>query len=161
MEDKILRHISSVLEIQKGIRGWTVLVQVIERGHVHNAQGNQTKKLRQFLLIDSKGTKVSAILYDNYIRFFFNMLRAFKRYFISNTSLSKTLAANRVGDYPLTWIINSTTLVEPYPEPMPLTLPCTFDLACFNELLVANTNILQSKFIFRIYSTLQLINSTL
>ena len=74
------------------------------------------------------------------------MFCPFKRYYISNASIMDTSANFRIGNYPFSWAINSDTLIEPYNETIPPTLPCPFELTSFADLhQYADREVLQSK----------------
>ena len=74
------------------------------------------------------------------------MLWLFRRYYISNASLMDTSINFRIDNYLFSWAINNDTLIEPYEEPIPPTLPCLFELTQFDDLhKYADTENLQSK----------------
>lgn len=142
---EMARRYLPVNQIVEGIKGWTVLVQVIERGHVQVSRGARPINYRRFLLTDSEGTKVSAVIYGNDIRYFAGMLLPFRRYYISSASLRKSDLKYRVSDYPHSWVIHNRTLIEEYAEQAPPPIPCHIDLTEFKNLFrFADTENLQN-----------------
>ncbi|XP_071927338.1 uncharacterized protein [Coffea arabica] len=83
------RRYLPVNEVIEGVKGWTVLAQVVEIGHVQLSQGARPVNYHRFLLTDSEGTKVSAVIYGNDIQFFVAMLMLFRRCYISSAALRK------------------------------------------------------------------------
>ena len=48
------RHISSVLDIQKGAEKWTVLAQVVHKGHSQLTREVPPRRIMRFLLTDAE-----------------------------------------------------------------------------------------------------------
>ncbi|GFP80418.1 hypothetical protein PHJA_000185200 [Phtheirospermum japonicum] len=134
-----------VNQVLDGVRGWTVLVQMVERRHVQLSRNVRPVNYRRFLFTDSEGTKVSAVIYRNDVRYFTAMLMPFKRYYISSGTLRKVDPRYKVSDYEYSWVIHNRTLVEEHVEQVPPTLPCHFELQEFQKLFrFADTENLQS-----------------
>ena len=51
------RRYLPVNEVVEGVKGWTVLAQVVEIGHVQLSQGARPVNYHRFLLTDSEVTK--------------------------------------------------------------------------------------------------------
>ncbi|XP_071906006.1 replication protein A 70 kDa DNA-binding subunit B-like [Coffea arabica] len=121
------RRYLPVNEVVEGVKEWTVLAQVVERGHVQLSRGARPVNYRCFLLTDSKGTKVSAVIYGNGIHFFVGMLMPFRRYYISSAALQKAEPRYK------------------YVEQVPPVIPCHFELTAFENLFkFADTENLQN-----------------
>lgn len=85
-------------------------------------------------------------MYGNDIRYFANLLCPFKRYYISNTTLSFTDPFSGVTECEFSWILNNIMLVEEAVENLVPVLPRTFELAKFASLFrYADTENLQSQ----------------
>ncbi|XP_071927790.1 replication protein A 70 kDa DNA-binding subunit B-like [Coffea arabica] len=125
------RRYLPVNEVVEGVKGWTVLAQVVERGHVQLSRGARPVNYRRFLLTDSEGTKVSAVIYGSDIRFFAGILMPFSIYYISSAALRKAESRYKVSDYPYSWVIHNRTLVEEYVEQVLPVIPCHFELTAF------------------------------
>ncbi|XP_071902115.1 uncharacterized protein [Coffea arabica] len=128
------RHISSVLDIQKGAEKWTVLAQVIHRGHNQLTREVPPRRIMRFLLTDTEGTKVSVVTYEQHIKIFSKFLQPYQRYYVSNAIVAPADPTYRVGSYESSWILNYKTLIENYAEPVPPMLPCVFELTNFSDL---------------------------
>lgn len=122
-----------MLDIKKESQKWTVLIQVIEKSHLQYTRQTPAKRIQRFLVTDSQGTKVSLAAYDNFIRMFKTILVPYQCYYISGASVIPLSAAYRVSTYEFSWILNYSTLVERYAEPVPPTLPCAFQFDSFSD----------------------------
>ncbi|GER35303.1 replication protein A 70 kDa DNA-binding subunit [Striga asiatica] len=112
----IMKNILSIAKVQPDVRGWTALIQVVERGHILVSQKDPTVSYRRFLFVDAEGTKVSAVAYNNNIRPSSTLLLPFKRYYVSGATLKRVDEKYRVGDYEFSWTITNTTLIQPCEE---------------------------------------------
>ncbi|XP_071927037.1 replication protein A 70 kDa DNA-binding subunit D-like isoform X1 [Coffea arabica] len=128
------RHISSVLDIQKGAEKWTVLAQVVHRGHNQLTREVPPRRIMRFLLTDTEGTKVSVVTYEQHIKIFSKFLQPYQRYYVSNAIVVPVDPTYKVGSYECSWILNYKTLIENYAEPVPPMLPCIFELTNFSDL---------------------------
>ncbi|XP_071937211.1 replication protein A 70 kDa DNA-binding subunit B-like [Coffea arabica] len=128
------RHISSVLNIQKGAEKWTVLAQVVHKGHSQLTREVPPRRIMRFLLTDAEGTKVSVVTYEQHIKTFSKFLQPYQRYYVSNAIVVPADPTYRVGTYECSWILNYKTLIENYAEPVPPMLPCIFELTNFSDL---------------------------
>lgn len=127
------RPLSNTMDIKPSpTRQWTVLIQVIQNGHVqYSKAGGAFKRL---LFTDTQGTKSPALISSAYIRYFANLLLPYKRYYISNANVVNNEPKYWVSSYPYSWILNNRTLVEELIEPIPPTLPCEFHFTNFQDL---------------------------
>ena len=55
------RHISSVLDIQKGAEKWTVLAQVVHKGHNQLTREVPPRRIMRFLLTDTEVSKYFSV----------------------------------------------------------------------------------------------------
>ncbi|GJY10001.1 replication protein A 70 kDa DNA-binding subunit B-like protein [Tanacetum coccineum] len=131
---KMSRPISNVLDITPQIkRKWTVIIQVLESGHVQQSKNDVTYK--RFIFTDSHGTKVGAVIYGaSNIRLFSKLLMPYKRYYVSSAVVTRTDEKFRVSSYIYSWIINNKSLVEELVESIPTSLPCEFEFTKFTDL---------------------------
>ncbi|CAA0823512.1 Unknown protein [Striga hermonthica] len=97
LPNAIMRNILSIAKVQPDVRGWTTLIQVVERSHI---------------LV----TKVSVVAYNNNIRPSSPLLLPFKRYYVSGATLKKVDEKYRVDDYDFSWTITNNTLIQPCEE---------------------------------------------
>ncbi|CAA0842063.1 Unknown protein [Striga hermonthica] len=141
-----MRKTLTVNQVQPRIRGWTVVIQVIERGHILVSQKDTSVSYRRFLFCDAEGTNVSVFAYNNNIRAGANLLIPFKIYRISGASLKKVDDRYRVGPYDFSWTINNNTLIQPCDDVVPTHLYCHMDTERFANLhRYADSENLQSK----------------
>ncbi|KAI3672407.1 hypothetical protein L6452_38495 [Arctium lappa] len=127
------RRFSTIMDIQPGMKNpWTVLVQVVEPGHMQTSKAGSN--FRRLLLTDSQGTNTTAVIYAAHIRFFLKTFKPYKRYYISNAVVTKADPRFLVSAYLHSWTLNSRTLVEEHIEQIPPILPCTFQFTPFTEL---------------------------
>ncbi|XP_027109519.2 uncharacterized protein [Coffea arabica] len=103
----------SVLDIQKGAEKWTVLAQVVQRGHNQLTREVSPRRIMRFLLTDTE---------------------PYQRYYVSNAIVVPADPTYRIGTYECSWILNYKTLIENYAEPVPPMLPCIFELTNFSDL---------------------------
>ncbi|GFP92107.1 hypothetical protein PHJA_001354800 [Phtheirospermum japonicum] len=145
MQETMAMRYLPVNQVLDGVRGWTVLVHMVERRHVQLNRNARLVNYRRFRFTDSEGTKVSSVIYRNDVRYFTSMLMPFKRYYISSATLRKVDPRYKVSDYEYSWVIHNRTLVEEHVEQVPPTLPCHFELQEFQKLFrFADTENLQS-----------------
>ncbi|KAJ9565659.1 hypothetical protein OSB04_001625 [Centaurea solstitialis] len=82
------RRFSTIMDIQPTMKNpWTVLVQVVEPGHMQTSKASSN--FRRLLLTDSQGTKTTTVIYAAHLKFFLKTFRAYKRYYISNVVVTK------------------------------------------------------------------------
>lgn len=62
---------------------------------------------------------------------FKNILVPYQRYYISGATVMPVSLTYRVSTYAFSGILNYSTLVEQYAEPIPPTLPCSFQFDSF------------------------------
>ncbi|GKA72922.1 replication protein A 70 kDa DNA-binding subunit B-like protein [Tanacetum coccineum] len=114
-------------------RKWTVIIQVLESGHVQESKNDVTYK--RFIFTDSHGTKVGAVIYGgSNIRLFSKLLTPYKRYYVSSAVVTRTDEKFRVSSYIYSWIISNKSLVEELVESIPTSLPCQFEFTKFSDL---------------------------
>ncbi|CAA0810728.1 Unknown protein [Striga hermonthica] len=129
-----MRKTLTINQVQPRIRGWTVVIQVIERGHILVSQKDTSVSYRSFLFCDAEGTNVSAVAYNNNIRAGANLLIPFKIYRVSGATLKKVEDKYRVGPYDFSWTINNNTLIQPCDDVVPTHLYCHMDTERFANL---------------------------
>ncbi|PWA74144.1 hypothetical protein CTI12_AA254960 [Artemisia annua] len=126
------RHISNAQDISPTSKKWTVLVQVLESGHVQQSRlGNDYKRL---ILADSHGTKVTALIYSSHLRYFARLLTQYKRYYISNATVTRNDERYRIGTYTYSWVLSNKTLVEELVENTLAPISCHFEFTNFSDL---------------------------
>ncbi|CAI9263146.1 unnamed protein product [Lactuca saligna] len=123
----------NILDITPSLKiNWTVLVQVLEVGHV--LETNNKSEYRRLLFTDSQGTRVTTLIFEFHLTHFKNTFEPYRRYSVSNANLIKAQTRFLVSSYPHSWSLNKITLVEPHPEIDPPVLPCHFAFTPFNQL---------------------------
>ncbi|CAA0806961.1 Unknown protein [Striga hermonthica] len=124
----------TINQVQPRIRGWTVVIQVIERCHILVSQKDTSVSYRRFLFSDAEGTNVSAVVYNNNIRTGDNLSITYKIYRVSGATLKKVEEKYRVGQYDFSWTINNNTLIQPCDDVVPTHLYCHMDTERFANL---------------------------
>lgn len=131
--DQMSRLISNVVDIRpEQKKSWTVLVQVLENGHVQESRAK--KKFKRLIFADSQGTQFTALINDYHLRYFATLLTQYKRYYISNAMVIQYEPKYRISSYPYSWILNNKTLVEEFMEPVPMALDCQLEFTDFSNL---------------------------
>ncbi|KAL7603866.1 hypothetical protein Lser_V15G17117 [Lactuca serriola] len=128
------RELSNILDITRQLnKKWTVLVQVLETGHIQLSNSNSL--YRRLLFVDSQGTKVTTLIFRNDLlqahRYSFQL---YNRYYISNADLLNTKEQFLVSAYPYSWAITGRTLIKRHPDSVPPTLLCQFQFTPFSKL---------------------------
>ncbi|CAA0824125.1 Unknown protein [Striga hermonthica] len=124
----------AINEVLPHIKGWTVIIQVIERGHILTTKKNTSISYRKFVLAEVQGTKVSVAAYNNNIRPGANLLLPYKTYRVSGATVKKVEENHRVSSYDFSWTINNNTLIQPYEDVVPPQLYCHIDTEMFANL---------------------------
>ncbi|CAI9281113.1 unnamed protein product [Lactuca saligna] len=86
------------------------------------------------MITNTQGTKVSALIFSDYLEFFKNTFQLYKRYRISNATLILTEPRYRLGSYEHSWSLTKKTLIEPQPDLTSPTLPNLFNFTPFSEM---------------------------
>ncbi|CAA0834219.1 Unknown protein [Striga hermonthica] len=129
-----MKNTIPVAQIKENARGWTTLIQVVERGKILVSQRDTAISYRHFVFADSDGTKVSAVAYNNNIRASSTLLLPFKKYYVSGATLKKADDRYKKGPYPFTWTINNNTLIQPCEDEAADQLFCHIECQRFADL---------------------------
>ncbi|CAA0839456.1 Unknown protein [Striga hermonthica] len=105
-----------IAQIEEKVRGWTALVQVLDRSHILVSEENPTISCRRFVFVDLDGTRVSAVAYYENIPPSSTHLIPLKKYYVSGATLKKATESDKIGPYQFTWTINHNTFIEPYED---------------------------------------------
>ncbi|CAI9262679.1 unnamed protein product [Lactuca saligna] len=99
-------------------KNWTVLIQVLECGHIQLKQG----------------TRVQALIWSNDLDYYENTFEPYKRYQISNANLIYTEPRFQLDSYEYSWTLSKLTLIEPFQDETSPTLTCNFTFTPFSDL---------------------------
>ncbi|CAA0811900.1 Unknown protein [Striga hermonthica] len=105
-----------IAQIEEKVRGWTALVQVLDRSHILVSEENPTISCRRFVFVDLDGTRVSTVAYNENIPPSSTHLIPLKKYYVSGATLKKATESDKIGPYHFTWTINHNTFIEPYED---------------------------------------------
>ncbi|CAA0811536.1 Unknown protein [Striga hermonthica] len=120
--------------VDQNVKGWTVLVQVVERNNIFTSQKDAFISYRRFQFVDSEGTEVATVAYNNNIRESSPMLQLYKRYYVSGAALKMADPKYMVGSYPFSWTITNRTLIQPCEDKLPEHLDCQIQCEEFGNL---------------------------
>ncbi|GER42573.1 RPA70-kDa subunit B, partial [Striga asiatica] len=126
----MLRKFLQIQQINTESRAWTTLIQVVERTNVLTSRPPKNTKFRRYLLTDSEGTKVTALVYV--------------RYYVSNVEVKEADPKYLVGDYPFS-LLTKRHLIEEVKEPLPPQFSCHIEIQKYKNLFrFAETENLQN-----------------
>ncbi|CAA0830282.1 Unknown protein [Striga hermonthica] len=129
-----MKNTMQIAQVDENVKGWTVLIQVVERSNIFVSQKDQSISYRRFKFADSEGTQVGAVAYNSNLRESSPMLQLYKRYYISGAALKRADPKYMVGSYPFTWTITNHTLIQPCEDKLPEKLDCHIDCEKFGNL---------------------------
>ncbi|CAA0841939.1 Unknown protein [Striga hermonthica] len=125
--------------------GWTVIIQVVEKGHVQFGRTGKKVPYRRYVFTDSQGTIVGATAYGSQVEFWEDRIIQYKRYYVSGARVQPANPQFQISEYAFTWSLQKGTLVEPFPEKLPPQLPCKIQLQEYAKLRAfAETDHLQN-----------------
>ncbi|CAI9263496.1 unnamed protein product [Lactuca saligna] len=113
-------------------KNWTVLIQVLECGHIKLSK--ERKKFRRIVFADTQGTRVQALIWSNNLDYYENTFEPYKRYQISNANLIYTEPRFQLDSYEYSWTLSKLTLIEPFQDETSPTLTCNFTFTPFSDL---------------------------
>ncbi|KAI9186476.1 hypothetical protein LWI28_017648 [Acer negundo] len=108
---KMTKQFKLISDIFPMTKGWTVKVLVAEKTIPRESQ-HSSIRYQRLILIDSKGTRVQAIIFGADIKLFEDTLTRSKIYHISNAYVSPIKPKHRIMENDLQWTINGRTLVK-------------------------------------------------
>ncbi|CAA0830555.1 HXXXD-type acyl-transferase family protein [Striga hermonthica] len=139
------RKFVQIKEVDDKTSAWTAIVQVVEKSHIQRGKPPKNVPYRRYLLTDSDGTKVSAVVYSVDLGVVSKKLVPYRRYYVSNAIVSAVDPKYQVSDYAYKWNLKKSTLIEPYEEPIPPQFPCHIEIQQFQNLYqFADTENLQN-----------------
>ncbi|XP_022848737.1 replication protein A 70 kDa DNA-binding subunit B-like [Olea europaea var. sylvestris] len=120
-------------DIKPGESGWTVKAVVSEKCSPTKAR-NSPLKYQHIWLMDPKGNKVQATLFDSSITAFEDTLLLHKTYLISNAQVKETATYYRAQLGHIRWTINAKTNIVEVDEQFNSLLSSTYNFISFENL---------------------------
>ncbi|XP_027060683.2 replication protein A 70 kDa DNA-binding subunit D-like [Coffea arabica] len=122
-----MEKLLAMKEIVPEMQSWTCKITVQEKQQITQSMSTPTKK-QKFIFVDTEGSKVEGIIFNNDIPRMSSILQIYKKYKISNAEVRPILPKYQTAEITHQWTITSRTVIEEVfddEDMMPVKFNCT------------------------------------